>query len=245
VAWPWRLTPAVARGRSIRTEQPDQVLASGATQAGPEFRLGSGLLPDRNPSWITAAHPQEVRDEQAAAELAALGFEFGGKQFVEQVVAGNQRAVELFLQAGIHPDTRSLGGVTALMAAVDGGHRELAKLLVDSGADVTLRDYRSTEMTALPKRRVAAMRNAAYLLTMALTNYRDVRLETALFSGLTNEELVRSHAAPLSTSRRRPTTPPTTARTSPLPPRCWLRWRRRRSVDSSGSPAGCRQIRQV
>lgn len=149
---------------------------------------------DRNPSWITAAHPQEIHDEQAAAELTALGLEFGGKQFVEQAIAGNRRAIELFLKAGIHPDTRSLGGTTALMAAAANGHTGIARLLVDSGADVTLREYRTTEMTAL----LYAVQNgsaelAAYLLDHgADVNECDVRLETALYKAVTeqHQELV-------------------------------------------------------
>ena len=65
---------------------------------------------DYQPSWITSTFIQEVRDETAAAELAQLGFEFSGKHFIEQVIAGNMPAVKLFLNAGMPPDMRSLGG---------------------------------------------------------------------------------------------------------------------------------------
>jgi len=141
---------------------------------------------DRNPSWITSAFPQEPTDEEAVAELEAMGLEFNGKQFVEQVIQGNRLAVELYLRAGISPDMRSLGGTTALMAAADSGHDELVRLLVERGADVTLREYRTTEMTAL----LYAAQNgftdiAAYLLDHgADVNECDGRLETSLYKAV-------------------------------------------------------------
>ena len=145
---------------------------------------------------------------------AQLGFEFSGKHFIEQVIAGNMPAVKLFLNAGMPPDMRSLGGTTALMAAVDNGHDEIARLLLERGADIALHETPTTEMTALL---YAAQRGNAEMVKYSLEhgaspNECDARLESALYKAMMEQhaDVVRvliEHDVQIDFPNARGTTP--------------------------------------
>lgn len=84
------------------------------------------------------------KDERAAAltKLAGRGITNSPATFIRAAWEGNIETVGLFLQAGLDPNSRKEvegGTVTALHAAVDGGNREIAVLLLQRGADVDAR----------------------------------------------------------------------------------------------------------
>lgn len=73
----------------------------------------------------------------------------------DAAIYGHARIVQALLQAGAHVDAATLGsrgnseieGVTPLIAAAEGGHLDVVRLLVDAGADVNRSD--SSGFTAL------------------------------------------------------------------------------------------------
>lgn len=64
------------------------------------------------------------------------------KELIQAARQGDTSAVERLLAAGANVDAQDEGGQTALMAATYGNHRETARVLVEAGADVNLRDQR-------------------------------------------------------------------------------------------------------
>jgi len=62
------------------------------------------------------------------------------------------KVVSYLLDAGAHIDDRDDRGRTALMIAAEGGHAEIANLLMARGADVSLKDKagkRAADLTVL------------------------------------------------------------------------------------------------
>ncbi len=71
--------------------------------------------------------------DQAKTGLKNAGLDFDEATFTRKVQAGDAGAVQLFLQAGMPPMVR---GKSALWTAIDFKHVEVAKTLIEAGADV-------------------------------------------------------------------------------------------------------------
>ncbi|MFQ5569512.1 MAG: ankyrin repeat domain-containing protein [Rhodothermales bacterium] len=83
------------------------------------------------------AHNQEtISTDEARQRLAEMRIEYSQDEFIERCQLGDLEAINLFLTAGMSPDTRSRDGVTALMWAAWAGHLEVTQLLLEAGADV-------------------------------------------------------------------------------------------------------------
>lgn len=82
----------------------------------------------------------------------------------EAVLVGNRTAVENFLALGVDPNEPEYDGTTPLMRAVHAERHEIAKLLIDAGADV--RRANSYGVTALY---LAARAGDAFATRMLLT----------------------------------------------------------------------------
>lgn len=67
-------------------------------------------------------------------ELARRGMTFSEEHFIRYVKSGRTDSVELYLRAGISPNT-TLDGESVLAASANNGHKQITKLLLDSGAD--------------------------------------------------------------------------------------------------------------
>ncbi len=95
--------------------------------------------------------PKTVREEtttpeQARAELKEMNIEFSEYAFLFKIRDGNVRAVKLFLQAGMSPDTRDTKRIlgsseqTAFQYTMSYGQPEMFLAMLEAGADVNARD---------------------------------------------------------------------------------------------------------
>ena len=75
-------------------------------------------------------------EEAAREELARSGIAFAPNEFIKHAGAGNTATVELFLMAGMSPDTRSDNNVPCLVAAASAGEPRLATLLLELEGDL-------------------------------------------------------------------------------------------------------------
>lgn len=82
------------------------------------------LLLERGAVLDMTPDPQRMRPTWLASVLYAAAH------------AGDERAVKVFLDAGIPPDAAPSNGVTPLMGAARAGRIGTARLLIDAGADV-------------------------------------------------------------------------------------------------------------
>jgi hypothetical protein len=76
--------------------------------------------------------------EMARSSLLELGVSFHADSLARCVAEGDLRAVELFLKAGFHPNSRDKHGVPLLCLAARNKHRSIAELLLEYGADIDL-----------------------------------------------------------------------------------------------------------
>jgi hypothetical protein len=81
-----------------------------------------------------------VREERRAARgsLLEMGISVHNESLAQCVSEGDTRAVDLFIKAGFHPDTRDKHGVPLLCLAARGKHRAVVEILLNSGADIDL-----------------------------------------------------------------------------------------------------------
>jgi uncharacterized protein len=88
-------------------------------------------------SWL-------VQDERrrARAALLEMGVSVHNDSLAQCARDGDTKAVELFLQAGFHPDVRDKHGVPLLCLAARGKHRAVAEVLLSRGASV---DFQSED----------------------------------------------------------------------------------------------------
>jgi len=72
----------------------------------------------------------------AKQQLEAKGISFNEELFLKYVSNGDTDIVKSFLDAGIRPSAKNQEGETALVVASKKGHRQIARMLIDAGADL-------------------------------------------------------------------------------------------------------------
>jgi hypothetical protein len=82
-------------------------------------------------SWI-------VQEEHRASRVALLemGISVHNDSLSQCAREGDTKAVELFMKAGFHPDSRDKHGVPLLCLAARGKHRAVAEILLERGASI-------------------------------------------------------------------------------------------------------------
>ncbi len=99
--------------------------------ANPNARDAAGETP------IGLAKASKVAMVQILLDAGAYAPEF---EFVDAVTAGNTATVTQMLDAGVSANSSGLGGQTALILASSVPHLDIAKLLLERGADLKARD---------------------------------------------------------------------------------------------------------
>jgi hypothetical protein len=81
-----------------------------------------------------------VQEERRAARASLLekGISVNDDSLAQCARDGDAKAVELFMKAGFHPDSRDRHGVPLLCLAARGKHRDIAELLLGRGAQIDL-----------------------------------------------------------------------------------------------------------
>ena len=87
-------------------------------------------------------------------QLIKLGYLYSESLFVESVRKNDQKAVELFLAAGMNPAAKDAKGETALAVAAYTDNGEVLGILLDQGVDIHLKNapwgvYQTAPMAAL------------------------------------------------------------------------------------------------
>ena len=77
---------------------------------------------------------------RARAELTKLNYQFTADDFVRAASAGDEKAVDLFLDAGIEIDATAKNGATALMGAAENNATPILKRLIKKGAAFDKKD---------------------------------------------------------------------------------------------------------
>lgn len=104
----------------------------------PEARVFSNFDPIATGSRNLLAWPNIPRI--LSAEIQEQGVACNLDGFFRAAMTGNIKAVRLFLEAGVHKETRNEEGATILMTAAQNGHDILTGLLIQQGALVNTRD---------------------------------------------------------------------------------------------------------
>jgi len=78
---------------------------------------------------------KEARDA-AIQQLAQKGIKLDEESFIRAVIGNDVPVVTMFLAAGMNPNAQDKDGATALVHAIEEGHRKIALSLIASGADV-------------------------------------------------------------------------------------------------------------
>jgi len=123
-----------------------------AATGAPRRLYAYRLLSDRRTSLIVLAgvavmgailsvywaHPMILMSpERARAKLAAMGRSYDPGSLTQAARDGDAAAVSLFLRAGMKADARPLPGTSsALDFAMDERHFDVARILIDGGADL-------------------------------------------------------------------------------------------------------------
>ncbi len=125
-------------------------------------------------------------EAKSKAELSRRGLELSETAFLERIKVGDVESLQLYLAAGMSPDTAGEGS-SALLEAARRGHQEVALGLIGAGADVDAKDPYG--VTALMFSFIAGSGGTAAALMEkgAEINARDVDGRTALFEALTTE----------------------------------------------------------
>jgi len=81
-----------------------------------------------------------VQEERRASRgaLLEMGISVHNDSLSQCAREGDTKAVELFLKAGFHPDSRDKYGVPLLCLAARGKHRAVAEILIERGAGIDL-----------------------------------------------------------------------------------------------------------
>jgi ankyrin repeat protein len=93
--------------------------------------------------------------EQARQELVKLNIEYSTDSFVKRVAEADLVVVDLFLRTGMNPNAVDKNGKTALLVAIDGGHKAIVEKLIQAGADVNLNNVEGSREDDTINRRSA------------------------------------------------------------------------------------------
>jgi len=98
-----------------------------------------------SPTVNVKSSPLPSDDELAArAKLEQKNIPFSEAAFNRVVEEGDTGLVELFLAAGMNPDTKDASGRTALINAASRGSNNISQKLLSKGAEVNARDSRGS-----------------------------------------------------------------------------------------------------
>lgn len=92
--------------------------------------------------WGCGDNPEEAR-----LKLGQMGFEFTIESFLDAITRKDQLAYDLFLKAGMGPDTTDQYGYTLLMKAIRAENFEALEFLLAHGADPNKRGKESQKNT--------------------------------------------------------------------------------------------------
>jgi ankyrin repeat protein len=79
--------------------------------------------------------PEKTREE-ARIKLGQMGVKYSEEEFLDRIKDNDVIAVKLFIAAGMDVNTNIGNGFTVLMYAAENGYLEIAKLLIENGADI-------------------------------------------------------------------------------------------------------------
>jgi len=143
----WPLDGAVQQGQM---DMVKLLLASGAKFHGGELAKAA-FAGSQNESlaMVTALI-------QAGADVNSPQRDYGHTALFWASFKGNKDLVKLLLaQPGIQLDAINIDGDTALMAAAEKGHGEIAEMLLKAGANASITDKRGETATSLAQKALA------------------------------------------------------------------------------------------
>jgi ankyrin repeat protein len=143
----WPLDGAVQQGEM---DMVKLLLASGAKFHGGELAMAAfARRENESLAMVTALL-------QAGADVNSPQRESGHTALIWASFNGYKNMVKLLLaQPGIQLDAIDIDGQTALMAAAEKGHAEIAEMLLQAGAKVSITDKRGETATALAQEALA------------------------------------------------------------------------------------------
>ncbi|GBG55292.1 hypothetical protein SPFL3102_00718 [Sporomusaceae bacterium FL31] len=133
-----------------------------------------------NATITISSDQQSSSNNPQASKLTAMGIKYLPDELVKYAGRGNKEVTNLFLQAGMSPNSyRISDGFTPLMAAASFGRLEIINFLIEHGADVNAKD--KDGQTALMKAVAYNYPQAAKILLQAGadSSTRDTRGNTA------------------------------------------------------------------
>ena len=141
----------------------------------------------------------KTRLAAALALLAAVAFAEDGNTLREAARTGDLAGVRAELDRGVKPDTEGRHGLTALMLAASENHIDVARLLVERGADVDARERFFGQTVLAQATRSKRPEMVRWLLEKGSTD-ADSALDFALQTGdvaLAKQALASGHLEPL------------------------------------------------
>jgi hypothetical protein len=143
----WPLDVAV---QQAQVDMVKLLLASGAKFHGGELaEAASAVNQHESLAMVTALI-------QAGADVNSPYDDYRHTALFLACARGYKDSVKLLLaQPGIKLDAINMDGETALMAAVENGHAEIAELLLKAGASVSITDQRGETATSLAQKALA------------------------------------------------------------------------------------------
>jgi ankyrin repeat protein len=143
----WPLDVAV---QQAQVDMVKLLLASGAKFHGGELATAaSAANQDEALAMVTALI-------KAGADVNSPHVDYRHTALIRASYKGNKDIVKLLLaQPGIKLDAINIDGDTALMAAAEHGHPEIAEMLLKAGANVSITDERGETATSLAQKTLA------------------------------------------------------------------------------------------
>ena len=143
----WPLDVAV---QQAQVDMVKLLLASGAKFHGGELATAACAgNQDESLAMVTALI-------KAGADVNSPHVDYRHTALIWASYKGNKDMVKLLLaQPGIKLDAISIDGDTALMAAAEQGHLEIAEMLLKAGANVSITDKRGETATSLAQKTLA------------------------------------------------------------------------------------------
>ncbi|HEX6007579.1 MAG TPA: ankyrin repeat domain-containing protein [Burkholderiales bacterium] len=120
--------------------------------------------------------PKQQEDDPWASDIArrslqAEQIEFNLQGFERAVQVGNERAVKIFLKAGIKPNEKDSSGFTPLLKAASLNRTAVAAVLIDAKADINVRDLQASPRCT-GRRSKASRRPRSFWSSAARTSTR-------------------------------------------------------------------------